>query len=627
MKPKLSHALAVVAGAVLLFTLVRPETGWLARLHIGGVLSGSRPLVQTLSDLGLKHEDIPLSWALLPAQPGRNQAAYTRVLADHPGDATLQIAGALRGRGGAALLAALRALPPSAPRNAVLLRHACREGISLKNREVEQGTLSSEPREAKDGKVDAVVLEAALADARQGGALDSQNGFFPAMEAVTLYGLKRDSEAERALHRAALCANFDDGTRTELTGVRELRRLARGPQLGITEIAQAAATLFPHYSLLRALARLATVHAIEHEKSGDIAGGLALRRDMLAVAEKLRDQSSSHMGTLVGTAMVSISLTRPGGAPSVTTKSLGLPPECGEDCSEKEREADEKKRSALRHVAHLRQWREFAAAHPAASEFIAHLEQSQTLREKDRSLYFQATDRSVYGMPRITSQLARHLVGVNLLATLVIIGVLGGLCALATRFLKGGSVERQALGWILILTFCYLLLPLALWRVNKASRSQADAPERRVHRTVRTLALCFLPLVLLALSLWLEAGLAPWLSFAGVIQGLSSGEEALTDLTSPLLIWLFSTAMVLLLPALWLAALALISVLRRVSATQNLVTGVARTAVPVAALLFLVYAALLPLVAAEEQKIKQELQEQTISETAYLTRLAAQSQK
>ena len=132
---------------------------------------------------------------------------------------------------------------------------------------------------------------------------------------------------------------------------------------------------------------------------------------------------------------------------------------------------------------------------------------------------------------------------------------------------------------------------------------------------------------MLALSLWLEAGLAPWLSFAGVIQGLSSGEEALRDLTSPLLIWLFSTAMVLLLPALWLAALALISVLRRVSATQNLVTGVARTAVPVAALLFLVYAALLPLVAAEEQKIKQELQEQTISETAYLTRLAAQSQK
>ncbi|WP_395095159.1 hypothetical protein [Armatimonas sp.] len=607
MKPKLSHALAVVAGAVLLFTLVRPETGWLARLHIGGVLSGSRPLVQTLSDLGLKHEDIPLSWALPPAQPGRNEAAYTRALAAHPADTTLQIAGALRGRGREALLTALRVLPPSAPRNAVLLRHACREGISLKNREVEQGKLSSEPKEAKDGKVDAVVLEAALADARQGAALDSQNGFFPTMEAVTLYGLKRDSEAEIALHRAALCPNFDDGTRTEVTGVRELRRLARGPQLGITEIAQAAATLFPHYSLLRALARLATVHAVEHEKSGDITGGLALRRDTLAVAEKLRDQSSSHIGTLVGTAMVSISLTRPGGAPSVTTKSLGLPPECGEDCSEKEREANEKKRSALRHVAHLRQWREFALAHPAASEFIAHLEQSQTLREKDRSLYFQATDRSIYGMPRITAQLARHLVSVNLLVTLVIIGVLGGLCALATRFLTSDSVERQALGWILILTFCYLLLPLALWRVRRAR-----------------LALCFTPLVLLALGLWLEAGLAPWLSFAGLIQGLSSGEEALTDLTSPLLIWLFSTGMVLLLPALWLAALALISVVRRVSATRGLVIGAARTAVPVAALLFLAYAALLPLVAAEEQKIKQELQEQTASETAYLARLAAQ---
>ncbi|WP_395143900.1 hypothetical protein, partial [Armatimonas sp.] len=288
-----------------------------------------------------------------------------------------------------------------------------------------------------------------------------------------------------------------------------------------------------------------------------------------------------------------------------------LPPECGEDCSEKEREADEKKRSALRHVAHLRQWREFAAAHAAASEFIAHLEQNQTLREKDRSLYFQAADRSVYGMPRIIAQLVRHLVSITLLVTLVLILALGGLCALATRFLKSGSVERQALGWILILTFCYLLLPLALWRVNKAR-----------------LALCFAPLALLALSLWLEAGaLAPWLSFGNLIQGLSSGEETLTDLTSPLLIWLFSTAMVLLLPALWLAALALISVVRRVSATQNLGTEVAHTAAPVAALLFLLYAALLPLVAVEEQKIKQELQEQTISETAYLARLAAQSQR
>ncbi|WP_309712802.1 hypothetical protein, partial [Armatimonas sp.] len=245
MKRTIRFLFPMLAGAALLVTLLRPETGWLARHQLGSVLSGSWGMVQTLSDLGLKRDEMPLSWALPPAQPERIKAAYAHALVTHPADTELQIAGILHETWGGARLTALRNLPASAPRNAVILRLACQNDINLKNRQIEQDTLSSTIEKRKDEPVDSAALEAALKDAQGGAVLDPSNAFFPAMEAIALYGLKRDSEARAALHRAALAPHYDDGTRTETEGTWRLREIARGPQLALTETAVAAAILFP----------------------------------------------------------------------------------------------------------------------------------------------------------------------------------------------------------------------------------------------------------------------------------------------------------------------------------------------------------------------------------------------
>ena len=473
MYQKASLLLAVAMVVALVALLIHPVTGWLARAQLTNLLTGSRQSTQILTDLGVKREDMPLAWAIPAGHPDDPQAVYAKVLAAHPGDAELQVAVALQSKGGSApRLVALRVLPPSLPQATAVLRYATLSELRLNNRSVDQGQFTTTPSTSKDSPADPAGLARGLDQARRGATLDPDNAFFPAMEAIALYGLHRDNDAAVALHRAALCSRFDDGIRAEMDGTRRLRELARGPQLGVMEIAVAAATLFPHYAQLRALARLATVQAITREKAGDSVSGLALRRDVMALGEKIRDQSPSFIGTLVGSAIVAIPRGRPGGAPP-------LPPS--------------KDDSETRAKAGLQRWEAYAKSQHAP-ELAERAQRNHEAITQDKANWKRVEGRSTVGVPRLVNLFISHLLTINTLAILMLVLILGATAALVERRCPPSSPVPLVVLWIMALTLCPLLLPVALVLLWKRTKS------------VGILLLAWLvPYVLLGLCLWWEA--------------------------------------------------------------------------------------------------------------------------
>ncbi len=101
------------------------------------------------------------------------------------------------------------------------------------------------------------ALEEAIRVAREGARLQPDNAFFPWMEAIFQFALERPDAALRALELAAKCSTFDDYTFRSLDErTRMLRRLrTTGWEDELTEWAH---TIFPHYSLMRGVARAAS---------------------------------------------------------------------------------------------------------------------------------------------------------------------------------------------------------------------------------------------------------------------------------------------------------------------------------------------------------------------------------
>lgn len=600
MNQKASLFLVAVAGIALVTTLFRPQTAWLARAQLDNVLMGSREMVNTLTDLGIKREDMTLSWAFPAPKPGGAKAAFAKALAAHPNDAELQIAGALHNVVVKERLPGLRALPPSAARDAALLRYAClgeKKEISLDNRVVEQNKFTTNPETRKDKPVDAAGLARGLAVAREGAKLDPSNGFFPFMEATVLYGLRCDRDAEAALHRAALCPAFDDGIRAELDGTQRLRELALGPQLGIIEGTIGAATLFPHYATLRSTARLVSVHAREREQAGDTAGGMALRRDLITVGEKLRDNASPYIGNLVGTAIVAIGTGRVQGAPQPDEKAIP--------------EGDK------RYELKLAFWETYATAQGAA-DLAQRARKNNTLKVQNKAVWDRTMEASVFGPARLLKLFFHHFLTLNTLVVLVIVLGLGGIAGVVAWRVPAPSLTYSLVAWIIALTFCPLLLPIALWKLWRTA-----APPQRLPAL---LAAWLIPGVLIALLVLLEAkAIAPWLNLMEMLQGLSAGEDSPSgewQETLPQLgILGGGTLLLLLLPALWMAILALWSGVRQQALSVGVLRGLAGSALPVAALLCLGYVGLVTRLAAREAEYKAELREQARSEVAYFTRL------
>lgn len=120
----------------------------------------------------------------------------------------------------------------------------------------------------KHSWLDRSQLEKAIESAREGARLEPDNAFFPWMEAILNFSLKRDNAAIAAMKRAGQCTRFDDyvmdAVRERLVLLRELRSTGWED-----DFAEFSGALLPHYARMRNVTRAVMARARLARKRGD----------------------------------------------------------------------------------------------------------------------------------------------------------------------------------------------------------------------------------------------------------------------------------------------------------------------------------------------------------------------
>jgi len=311
-------ALGLVVMSAL---IILPATRWLVVQQFSMVFSPPAAMRTLLSDLGVK-DDI--------AQGGKSSAdsdAEQNVVSRHSDDLGLQIAFAETNSGPAdQTVIRLRALVPHFPEspalNATVLRYMCMSQVKVDRDEEYLFTGDKPPNRPAGARVrvsDAYDTFDQLA--AKGERLDPDNGFFPAIRAIGLFGRNMDIDGLAALDRASGKPRFEEYLSLEARGRWRLSEGAYGRRGAFSKIAVYAAILFPHYAKLRSAVRMAMFLAVEAEKAGRKEEGLAIRHSLMKLGSLLRSEAQPGIGSLVGIALSAISMGRPGGEPMLKSNA------------------------------------------------------------------------------------------------------------------------------------------------------------------------------------------------------------------------------------------------------------------------------------------------------------------
>jgi len=142
-------------------------------------------------------------------------------------------------------------------------------------------------------------LQAAITVAREGAAIEPQNSFFPWMESVFQFALKRPNPALRAIERAAMCRDFDDGTLQ--TTRRRIEISSRAHLVGWRDkLSEWAYQLLPHLGKIRASAGAAMEISLQKHRRGDAVGALQVAAVVARAGEGVSRAKSSSITVLVG---------------------------------------------------------------------------------------------------------------------------------------------------------------------------------------------------------------------------------------------------------------------------------------------------------------------------------------
>ena len=135
--------------------------------------------------------------------------------------------------------------------------------------------------------------------AREDGALEPENSFFPWMEAGFLYAARRDEAALAAIERVGNCARYQDYS--ERTAADRVAFLKRYQNVGwATKIGISSATLYPQLGWLHECSRWATKQARELRKSGDNARAIDIESAILHASFLLKRDAESSISVLTG---------------------------------------------------------------------------------------------------------------------------------------------------------------------------------------------------------------------------------------------------------------------------------------------------------------------------------------
>jgi len=608
-------ALLGLALGVLLALLLAPQTRWLVRPQLApSLISDAQSRRQFVRD---HPNDYPVQLGGLAIDP----------VSQTPADSSY--AGQLR-----AARSLVSRFPDNPSLRANLLRYATQE-LHLNRPDSSGNLLSGKPDPPPDPRRDGppptpAQIAAFDADAAAGERLDPDNAYFPFMRSVGLFAAHRDAEGLAAVRRAGTKTAWREYYEDEVEGKWAIMDGVYGHREAVAGSAIAAGLLFPHYQVLRAAARLATVKAVEEEQAGRAEDGLTLRRSLARCGDLMRAESNSYIGILVGIAISAVSRSRPGGTAPVTVEP-GAPtsPDSNDRLARRRLDAYCDYVARLGHPDAARE----ARAQAGAGEQARHL-----------SFDTFAFGSRLSSMTRLAIALfVGWVLAANLLLLLLLGGAAQGLGRLprirARRPLPAGASvgvwavlllgfsgaclaattrSEEALGYVFMLALL-LLVPLAAFSINAVFRAAFREPLRQaVLAGLATLAVLS---VLAGLASWETHGadtLAAIFSQTLSPSGSDGPPNVQPTAQAQLLVGI---ALGMALPLLLAIILGIAACVRRVPASVGLVEGFRAWTPPLFCALAILYGGLTLWTIRQESAVNYGLERSLHGEGQYLAEL------
>jgi hypothetical protein len=382
--------------------------------------------------------------------PGAERAKEVAYVAQHPDDVTILFGGALRqsvsaasGQGfdskeRAEQLRTVAAKFPDHPEILAATLRAESQAEVLVHRPEASQFLDNRPA-PKTGTVtvkqkvsDAAAVRRFIDQCLEGERVDPDNAYFPLLRAMAYIELRQDKDAFAALHVAASKKVWREYIPEEFVANRTVNRGIYGQAGLISEMAISAAILFPHYSSLRELSRVVATQAIKREMKGNHAAGLSLRRDLFVVSEKMRNESTTLIGSLVGGAMLDTSRMRPAGVlPFKAKQSRNDGPTFEE--------------AKVARDINLKRFVDFAKKH-GEEAFAERVVESARVGDLIRDISRKGSDRGIYGMESVTRLAIGQGTALILLANVVWMLILGAIATAVVRTPRFVAGNRLAPG-------------------------------------------------------------------------------------------------------------------------------------------------------------------------------------
>ncbi len=619
MKTRLPFRTTLVGLAigVLLALLAAPQSRWLVRYQLALV---------------------GLTVGTPPSGPSSLEGQAPHIAAAHPNDYQLQLAAQPGGDSRAQYVAYLRTLTPRFGNNPSLYANLLRYEIG--GDKEKQGVHLARPEEYElgaGGKYNTppasapAFLAAFDADAARGEQIAPNNAYFPLMRAISLFAAHRDAEGLAAVQRASTKPIWNEYVSDETNGRLRLADAAYGHAPSISRIAITAASLYPQYAPLRAVARIATVLAIHAEQSGDPARGMSIRRALMQDGDLMRVQAQVYIGNLVGIAISATARSRPGGS----------------EAAKRPQPFDGDQWARMRLEAFARYARQ--AGFP---DDAARAEAQYAAGEAVRKMVSSSLDHSIFS-PQGLNRLAAGWIGGTLaLVNAFWLLALGLAAALLSRLpsvrgrqplpsaARGGTTAAFVLAIGIAAYFAtqgetrpIIVLAFTLGIVGAASvgvfavRRIGEQGRANMAAFVRAFGVTVLALGGLALvAAWQTRGVLQFVHLETGVIGLSGSDDGYHptgfDPTSPLAIGTIAAGVGMIVPSLLAIAISIRARIRRVPVSAALTSGFRAAALPLACLLVIGYGAAALGTLRQEQQMDDGLRRMINHEGKYYASLA-----
>lgn len=137
----------------------------------------------------------------------------------------------------------------------------------------------------------------------RGREIDPENGFFPTMLGVAQIAAGEDEKALASFAAASRCPVWHDYAYLEGYGGRDLLIRAYGDHGLAMHVSPLFSLVLPHFSIIRQSAKVARGIADRKARAGDAAAEHAIRTDLIRLGTRMRTNSDTLIGRLVGNAI------------------------------------------------------------------------------------------------------------------------------------------------------------------------------------------------------------------------------------------------------------------------------------------------------------------------------------